>query len=76
MPRRIQTTHTFKTKANAKRFVDWLAFNCTDGDLGYPRFIDLRLVGPEATCVEYVSESDLARGVAIGCDLADGVPVP
>ena len=70
MKRRTQTTFTFKTMANAERFQCWLQTNTNDRDYGYPQFIDLRSCGRYEVVVEYSSESDFARGVATGIDLA------
>lgn len=68
--KRTQTTSTFKSSANAGLFRRWLLNNVGDLDYGDPRFHDLRQVSEQEWCVEYSYETDFARGVATGIDLA------
>lgn len=70
MAKRYQTTFTFSKPEAAKCFTNWLISNTNDRDYGHPRYIGERRVGPFEWLVEYSAESDLARGVATGIDLA------
>lgn len=70
MAKRYQTTFTFSKPEAANYFANWLRNNVNDRDYGYPRLVDERQVGPREWCIEYSAESELARGVATGIDLA------
>lgn len=69
--KRIRTTFTFQTFDNADRFRAWLQRNENDSDYGHPKFIDLRRIGVDETCIEYEYDANnqTARGVATGIDL-------